>query len=327
MDRLYFLCFIALTFLSTSLTFAQATLEAKIVFNKGDNYKFNAAGLKIKLQKGAAIEEGDQLVIKEDGLAVIKIVGHSVLKLEGGTKLNFNQLPEVIGEGKNQEVSSPAELTNKIGSILIKMLKESSSESLVVRSKDATLGVRGTKFLVSTDEDVVVAVNEGTVELESNGNTDFLTKSESMVVENGRNFTARQKLDVFKNMNWDVESQKTSKWKNIKKKFRQAYLKKREKWKANKPRVQTFKKRWEERTQRSRDKIKKLMNNPSVQKKIEEKPKKRKEFNSKTRRSTPTERQIDNAKKRFRDRKRNKDMRDKVRDRVRHDEPKPPGEQ
>lgn len=308
-----------------SSALAQETLQAKIVFTKGENYKFSATGLKVNLRKGTSIEEGDQLVIVEDGLAIIKVTGHSVLKLESGTKLNFDQLPQVIGQGGNQEVTNPAQITNKIGSVLIKMIKESNSETLVVKSKDATLGVRGTKFLVSTDEDVVVAVNEGTVELESNGNTDFLTKSESMVVENGRSFTARQKLDVFKNLNWDVESQKTSRWKNIRKKFRQAYLKKREKWKANKPRVQTFKKRWQERTQRSRDKIKKLMKSPSVQKKIKEKRKKRKDFNSKTRRSTPAERQIDNAKKRFRDRKRNKDLRNKIRDRVRHGEPKLPG--
>ncbi len=241
----------------------------KIVFNKGDNYKFNASGLKTDLKKGSLINEGDTIFIASDGLALLKIPGHSHMKLDAGTELSVDQLPEYLD--KSSEVVEPAILQQIKGAILIEMEKPSDSETLLLRSKSATLGVRGTKFLVAAEDDVTVLVNEGLVEIKNeSGQADFMTQNESMVVENGRNFTARQKIENLKTINWDVTSKNNSNWREARKKFRENFRKKRQRWKSNNLRYESFKKRWQEKKARYQERIQKLMKNPEAKKKYEE---------------------------------------------------------
>lgn len=261
----------------------------KIVFNKGYNYKFNASGLKTDLKKGSLINEGDTIFIASDGLALLKIPGHSHMKLDAGTELSVDQLPEYLNN--SEEVVEPAILQQIKGAILIEMEKPSDSETLLIRSKSATLGVRGTRFLVAAEDDVSVLVNEGLVEIKNeSGQADFITENESMVIENGRNFTARQKIEDLKTINWDVNSKNNSNWREARKKFRENFRKKRQIWKSNGLRYESFKKRWQEKKARSQKRIQKLIKNPEAKKKYEEiikrkKSKKRKLL--KTKRNRP----------------------------------------
>ena len=249
----------------------------KIVFSKGDNYKFNEAGLKTNIKKGSMIDEGDTIHIAQDGMALLRIPGHSLMKLDSGSEVVVDQLPEIINK---EEVVEPAILKQIKGAILIEMEKTSDNDTLQIRSKSATMGVRGTKFLVATAEDVTLAVNEGTVEIQNeSGNADFVTKSESMVVENGRNFTGRQKHAALSDINWDVRSERATKWKEVRSKFRENFKKRRKDWKPNKERYQKFKKRWQERKTQSNERIKKLMRDPKVRKRVEDFRERRKKRN------------------------------------------------
>lgn len=276
MDRLYVFCLIGLLF-STSVVAIEPTSEMKIVFSKGDNYKFNSAGLKTNLKKGSLVDEGDTLYIASDGLALLKIPGHSLMKLDAGSELVVEQLPAILGDNE-KEVVEPALLKQIKGAILIEMEQSSDNETLQLRTKSATLGVRGTKFLVATDEDVTVAVNEGTVEIENDkGQADFLTQSESMVVENGQDFTARQKFAAIKNINWDVDSNKTSQWRKVRKSLRENFRKKRKNWSPNKVRYESFSKRWKEKRARGRERIQKLLKNPKFKKRFERIQKRKRE--------------------------------------------------
>jgi hypothetical protein len=250
-----------LTFLFSLTSFAKTKVEA--VFVKGFVYKIDKNKKKFQLKKGHFLTKDDWVRTPKNTFAILKINGHSVHRIEQDTLVKINKLPEF--DSGTKEIKSGAKLYLLMGTVLSEMEKSFDTDSLIIKSKSTTMGVRGTRFLVSKekDKDLLLSVNHGQVEIENktSGSVDFVTEGESLVVENDKTFTARQKYDFQKNIDWDVKNQKPKRqFKKVFENFRKEFKEKRKVWKADKKRVQSLRKKWNTRKEKLKQRIKNAKN-------------------------------------------------------------------
>lgn len=251
MDRLYVFC--ALVF-----CFSAFAEDIKVVFTKGNNFKITSEGKKIALKKNLRVVEDDTITTASNGFAILKIENHSVFRVEEGSELIVSQLPYFFKDSK--DIDEGASIIMKTGSAVFEMLMESETETLSIKNKQNILGVRGTKFLVGMqDDDLVVSVNEGVVELSNSSSKqkDFIEKGESIIVEKGLNFTARKRYKFQNDIDWNTESKKRkTRFKDIRKKLRSEFVKKRRAWTADPLRSAKFTERWDKRRERFKERTK-----------------------------------------------------------------------
>jgi hypothetical protein len=240
---------------TSQLSFA---VDIKIIFTKGSVTKKTENGDLIPLLKGMRVIESDTLITGDHSMAVFMIKGHSTHRLEAGSALAIEQLPYFF-EG-SKEIESPGIVKLISGTIVSKINKSKSHESFKIKSTSVVFGVRGTEFLVSNEKskDILLSVNEGEVE-SYNPKTkfrEFVGDKESFFVEQGSNYTKKQKFKFHKSIDWNISSiEPKASYRSLKNKIRKEFLLKRKSWSHDKKRIarrlavfEAKKKKWKFRT-------------------------------------------------------------------------------
>ncbi len=133
----------------------------KVTFLIGSVEKISADNQRIPARVGTTLTENDTIKTYGSNSTVDLLVGEgSKVRLKGDSELAISKiLTNQNGESSNMHLA--------IGKVLVKPKKLKQGESFVISTPTAVAGVRGTKFIISTDENAntQVAVTEGKVVL------------------------------------------------------------------------------------------------------------------------------------------------------------------
>lgn len=183
--------------------FTNSVQAGKILYARGD-VKIND----ISAKKNASIGSGDSIQTGKTSIAVIRLNDGSKFKLNEYSKIQIEEDPD------DKTSTTKAKIT--LGSVFInvikKSLKESKKDKLLLKTRTASMGIRGTSFFVSygksaNEDDVWMCVNEGIVEVK--GNTEKQSTSVKagfgVKLDKGVSTSTPQFLPWTKKLNWSMD--------------------------------------------------------------------------------------------------------------------------
>ena len=180
-------------FLNPALLFAQG----KVHFAKGLVLLDNK-----KIKKGNQVKIGQVLQTKKDALAIIKLNEGTTFKVNENSKIKIQMI-----KGKKKGTI----LSLIKGNAFFKYKKSKKSKGLRVKAKSVSMGVRGTEFFASLDDnDVWMCVNEGAVAVRAKEDKKSIIVKEGLGVRvsNGKKTSAPQMYPWTKKLNWNMDSSK-----------------------------------------------------------------------------------------------------------------------
>lgn len=152
--------------------------EARLTEVKGEVTFYGAEQPEgLPAEKDAPIVAGDRIVTGPDSYAELALDAEHVIYLRENTDFTLTQTRK-----------DSAELTLTLGSLLAKVRKLVSGESLKVRTPTAVAAVRGTEFAVESagDETHVAVYDEGKLEVSGSGASETLLANQETAVMRGR---------------------------------------------------------------------------------------------------------------------------------------------
>jgi hypothetical protein len=132
-------------------------------------------GARFPGREGISLAQGDELTTTAEARAALSLADQAAVEVAPNTHVRVAEPPD--GNPKNERI----ELV--LGEISLRVPKLQPGSTLSVRTPDAVVTVRGTRFTVGVERmgaSVLtrVSVAEGRVEVESDGRTVFLTRGE-----------------------------------------------------------------------------------------------------------------------------------------------------
>ena len=205
--------YLILSFLifSTKLSFAKE--QGKIIYSKGIVTAGPAKGPISSVSKNDLVSIGDIIETGEDSLVVIKIDDTVTLKLNEKSKMKIEK-PQVAKSKKTYKT-----FLLKMGSTFVEAMSENlakKKQGIIVTTKTASFGVRGTKFFVALshpkgiefdEEDVWMCVNEGEVVARNKAFGEHVTvaEGEGIAIPFGKNTAPPKKLLGTIKLNWSMD--------------------------------------------------------------------------------------------------------------------------
>lgn len=257
-------------FISTNV-FAE---DIQVFFSKGKVVSIDGEGTQKKVKKGDYLVEGEILKTAEKSFAILKIGKHSTHRVEENSEIIIEQLPYMYED--SSELEQGGRFFLKLGTIFSEIYKKADNDSFEIKTKNTTMGVRGTKLMASIDSDSTdtwLSVSEGTVEVSNNTSSarDIVEKDQSMIIEKDKNFTKQKRYEWQRNLKWNIEKNKDN-FKSFKKQRKLAYKEFRQRrsgWIRNEARWSEFKKTRKEKITKFKNRIKKLKGNENLKKRKE----------------------------------------------------------
>lgn len=160
-----------------------------------------------RAKKDIPLKNEDIIQTGKDGLAIIEYGNKSKIKLDPRSELKFEDYFE---GGKKKRKRSVIGLLR--GNMLMHFKKDRENKDVQVKVKQVSVGVRGTRFLVSSsskeDSNAYVAVKEGLVDVYNFEENDFesIRGGNALVVEEGGRLTKPHPFEWVDKLNWDVTS-------------------------------------------------------------------------------------------------------------------------
>ncbi len=248
-----------ITSLFLLLSVSTFSAEISVLFVKGSAYVTDESAQK-RLNKGDVISEGETIETKKDSFLILKIGEHSKHKVDPETVVKVESLPYKFDNG--EELEEPAQIYLKVGTIVSDIFEKSDNESAIVRTDSTTMGVRGTKFLVSKlGDNVILSVNEGTVEVQNDSQADIVEANQSIVIENDQLFTAIRPYKFQKEVDWSLKNKNLKPFKELEVVFKSEFLEKKRPWKRDQLRWKQFKEKRQIRFERYKKETKMLRKN------------------------------------------------------------------
>lgn len=288
------------------------TVYAQAIFKyvKGNVVKSLYDNQEVIIKTGDTLEEDETVVLNEGAQIVLKIENHSVQRIEGPAKFTLESL--VYNYEDSDEIEKPASILMETGTFFIKVLKKSDNESMLVKTKSTTFGIRGTEFLLDVPEnnDVLLTLNEGAIEVSNNDQVDIVEKGGSLFIENDTTFKTLRDPELRKNINWKFEKldeESSDQFRKYRKKNRERLREKLQKWNRDDLKWSRFKKQRSEKLQSWKEKVKDLKQNKKLErsemrkklrKENREKMRTQNKETSKERRENLRQKKIDELKKR-----------------------------
>jgi len=243
------------------------SMDISIFYAKGNVTISDLEGNDKKALKGDILTEGEKIITGSKSFVIIKIDKHSIHRIEENSNLLISKLPYQYQDSDQLEQGGSFYL--EMGTIFSEVFKKSGNDSLEISTKNTSMGVRGTKLMVSKDPDsknIWLSVDEGEVEIKNSisNNHDVISKKQSIVVEGDRNFTKQRRFDWQNKVSWNIEKSKDNinTFESQKKLALMEHGKKRTKWIRDEVQFNNVKNRWKARKKKWSVKAKRLK--PSV---------------------------------------------------------------
>ena len=175
----------------------------KFQFIKG-NITIDRAGKSIKInKKNNKILENDLIRVGSNSLAIAKINKKVIVKIEANSQLKVQK----IGKTKKQETS----LLMETGSAFVDFFNKDKKGKLLYKTRQAVMGIRGTRFFVSygkSAKDAWVCVRNGLVEVTNNkGRTVKVKEGEGVKIQSNT-LTPPKFLPWTSKLNWNLNPKK-----------------------------------------------------------------------------------------------------------------------
>jgi hypothetical protein len=142
----------------------------------------------VPARNGGSVHEGAVIEVEEGGRATLLLGKGSVFHLAGGTKFVVKQYAVTV-QNEAKETNEAAELDLKFGKTRALILNQGGRRTIRIRSRAATMGVRGTEILVNAPknqaEPATFVTLEGLAELRTEG------RSEPILLEQSRGYSSR----------------------------------------------------------------------------------------------------------------------------------------
>ena len=147
MKKLFILC-IMLTILLPRLAMGEKSPIGKIKTGKGIIFVIRS-GVEIAVNIGDKIYQNDTIGTRRDSSVGIIFEDNTILTLGPKSEIVIDEYVFTPQEGK---LSMIARMLKGTASYLSGIIGRQSPESVKFQTPDATIGIRGTKFLVKVDE-------------------------------------------------------------------------------------------------------------------------------------------------------------------------------
>lgn len=244
--------FIVLSFLLfSSFSFAKENpYSAEIFFYRGVVELSTTGGEFGEVHRSDSINIGDIIKTGERSFAIIRFPDKSTMRVEPNTEVKFEALVERI-EGVSLGSS---DIVLRIGRVVIDVINKSKAPVFNLKTKNISMGVRGTLFAVGVDTltgHTDLAVHRGEVEVSRFDNPatrDVVSAGHAINLENGKNFTQPQRYKWIKNANFNVhdENLNHARSSDVQKSKRHEFRAKRKEWKRDSAKWQLRNNKWKE---------------------------------------------------------------------------------
>lgn len=185
--------------LNTLLVFLLVTplsaFGAKVSFVKGDvSVNGKAASIGQNVSQGSRVKTGKK--------------GHAVVELGTGREIKLDPSTS-IRVARVTSKKKPITINLDRGGMIAKIKKGRKGKGFVIRTKSATMGVRGTHFYaaVAKKKDVWMCVNEGSVEIKDNksGQKVVVPEGKGVFAPLGKKITKPRPFAWTKKINWNMD--------------------------------------------------------------------------------------------------------------------------
>lgn len=203
-SRILFLALIFSQFTEYRVAYA---LNGEVTFLSG-NASLTHQGKKQNASEGDKLSSGDSLLAHENSAVVVTLDDQSLLKLSSNSEITLG------GESK-----TITEVHLVQGGIFAKIRKRKPGQRVLVKTRTAVMGVRGTEFFTSIgrkengeDPDVWMCVNEGQVEVTTaqSSQSALVNAGEGIFVNRGKEITPPRPYSWTKSLNWNMDPKKGS---------------------------------------------------------------------------------------------------------------------
>lgn len=187
--------------------FAQELLY-KVLYSKGDAF-FTREDNRRQIVKGDLLMPNDVIQTEADALVILSFGQDfkSKMKVTQNSEIKLEPLKSVDENGQQMKEQS---IYIQLGNIVIDYVnKEKKKNRLEIKTKSASMGIRGTRFFVhvTPEDDTVVAVHHGVVAVKhlKNKNLVVLNNKQGVVMSED---VARDRMDEpswYKQVNWDFD--------------------------------------------------------------------------------------------------------------------------
>ncbi|MCO4795071.1 MAG: FecR domain-containing protein [Bacteriovoracaceae bacterium] len=183
----------------------------KLLYKKGE-VTLVRKGVERSMIKGEPLYEGDLIETGKKSLAIISFLSTSKMKLDSKSSI---ELEKVMGSATSKN-GAYVSFYQKAGTSLIKFLNKSKKNDLEVRTKNVSIGVRGTKFLVGygrgkSSGDVYTYVNNGNITAMNFDRDDHIDVpgGQGIYIGPKGKMTAPREFPWAKKLNWDTSASNT----------------------------------------------------------------------------------------------------------------------
>ena len=195
-----------LSFICISFSLQAYGSIGKVVFSMGEVTRIHR-GEELPLKKGEEIFHGDTIVTQKKSVALVKLVNKdatvtSVVKILQNSKMRLKMLRDVA--------SANVSIGGLIVHVTNKLKTEDDRVKFKLRTRTASLGVRGTKFFscYGPEHSTVTTVDEGVVRIKGKGSNRLSLKAGMGTSTNskGRLIKPRE-LKLRKIINWNMNNE------------------------------------------------------------------------------------------------------------------------
>lgn len=140
--------------------------DLQVAHIKGTVYYLRDGQVK-NLKKSDLLIAGDVVYVKSNGFVILVYAFDSRIKVNPNTIIKISELKKNLNNFDHSKLNT---FTLELGSVLVDYPNHSDEISMVIRTRRASMGVRGTQFLAALgvqDHSLRVAVDHGLIELKS----------------------------------------------------------------------------------------------------------------------------------------------------------------
>ncbi len=207
-----FLFLIVAIFFSPFVAFAAATVSAQISLIVGQvETRVAPASAAKKASVGQKIQANAAIITHDKSLAMITIPDGSRIKVGPNSEVILTEILAAHGTTPSSTVVSLV-----VGSLFSKVRKQEAGAKFQVRTKSASMGVRGTEFFAafsqkkSGEPDLWMCVHEGKVFVQDTADTKsvLVKEGEGVLIPAGKAVTDPKPYAWTKNLNWNMDTTK-----------------------------------------------------------------------------------------------------------------------
>jgi uncharacterized protein YnzC (UPF0291/DUF896 family) len=197
----------------------------------------------IRVGIGDTVFPDDLIYVRKNAWLVLKFGFGSKIKVNSDTIIRVNDLKKKIEQFDPTKINT---FTLEAGSVYVDYQNNSQEISMKIKTRSASMGVRGTEFIAAVDNErqaFKVAVNHGLVEVgNTNGGDVVLVGDNSGTTVNFKGKAENPKNHNWvKNIHWDVEEISVNNPDNYETAYKEKFEEVKKSKKASLESIKTFK--------------------------------------------------------------------------------------